>query len=314
MNIDMIRAYITGLGAACQTTCVDSAVPSAYPLSMAAAPTEAPTVATAADLLRGLRIAVLTGAGISTESGIPDYRGPEKRFRPATPVTFQEFVRSAEARKRYWARSAAGWPWMRERRPNAAHHAVVALERSGATSGLITQNVDGLHAAAGSRRVVELHGALRSVMCLACAAPESRDAFQERLLSLNPGWLSRSGEVAPDGDVHLEDGATQSFVVPGCARCGGVVKPGVVFFGESVPREVVLDAFAILGGAQALLVAGSSLTVFSGYRFVDSAVRDRKPVVLINEGPTRADPVATLKVEARLGDALPRLAGLLVAL
>ncbi|HKJ86870.1 MAG TPA: NAD-dependent protein deacetylase [Spirochaetia bacterium] len=259
------------------------------------------------DLLRSRTTCVLTGAGISTESGIPDYRGPERAGRPATPITLKEFLTSAEARRRYWARSAIGWPWMESKRPNPGHDVVASLERSGICHGLITQNVDGLHRDAGSRAVVELHGALRSVVCLDCTKTESRYSLQERILVQNPGWMQHAGDVAPDGDVHLDAGITASFRVPACLHCGGTIKPDVVFFGESVPAARVERAFSMLAQAEALLVLGSSLTVYSGYRFVVAAVKQEKPVMIVNDGPTRADAQATAKVEARLGDALAYL-------
>lgn len=259
------------------------------------------------DLLRSRTACVLTGAGISTESGIPDYRGPERRGRPATPITYHEFTTSAEARRRYWARSAIGWPWMAQREPNRGHRVVAALERSGIATGLITQNVDGLHSAAGTRRIVELHGSLRSVICLDCRRVESRHGLQERMLVQNPGWLRHAGEIAPDGDVHLHPEVAREFRVPACLRCGGTLKPDVVFFGESVPRERVDEAFAILAAAQMLLVLGSSLTVYSGYRFAVTARREGKPVAIINDGPTRADDEATVKLATRLGATLDAL-------
>jgi len=265
-------------------------------------------LARARELLGSHTACVLTGAGISTESGIPDYRGPERAGRPATPMTFREFTSTGEARRRYWARSAIGWPWMEAKRPNTGHHVVASLERAGICAGLITQNVDGLHLEAGSRTVVELHGALRNVVCLECSRTESRSSLQERILVQNPGWMRNVGEVAPDGDVNLADETTRSFRVPACLHCGGAVKPDVVFFGESVPAARVEDAFGLLGRAQMLLVLGSSLTVYSGYRFVVAAAQQQKPIVIINDGPTRADARATLKVEARLGAALESLA------
>ena len=260
-----------------------------------------------AKLLRAHRACILTGAGISTESGIPDYRGPERRGRPATPITYHEFTTSDEARQRYWARSAIGWPWMERKQPNAGHHVVAGLERSGICDGLITQNVDGLHRGAGSRKVVELHGALRSVVCLRCTHVESRSSLQERMLVQNPGWMRHAGEIAPDGDVHIDREVTKQFRVPACLRCGGILKPDVVFFGESVPSPRVKDSFAMVDTAEMLLVLGTSLTVYSGYRFVVAADRLRKPVVIVNDGPTRGDPLATIKVEARLGASLELL-------
>ncbi|MFW5689972.1 MAG: NAD-dependent protein deacetylase [Spirochaetota bacterium] len=260
-----------------------------------------------ATLLRDHLTCVLTGAGISTESGIPDYRGPAQRGKPATPITFREFVASTDARRRYWARSAIGWPWMARREPNEGHHVVAALERAGICNGVITQNVDGLHQAAGTRRIVELHGALRRALCLDCSRAESRESLQERMLVQNPGWMRHAGEVAPDGDVHLTPEVTAGFRVPACLHCGGTLKPDVVFFGENVPRPRVDVAFSFLEEADALLVLGSSLTVFSGYRFVVAARKQAKPVVIVNDGPTRADHDAALKLEVRLGEALTRI-------
>ena len=264
------------------------------------------------DLLRGRRIVVLAGAGCSTESGIPDYRGPENIQRTRTPVQYQEFLRSDAARVRYWARSTAGWARIASARPNAAHHALARLEEGGAVRGIITQNVDGLHQAAGSRRVVELHGSLASVRCLACGRVTPRDEHQERLRSTNAEWMDRlrSGatEVAPDGDAELPAPVVASFRVPACEACGGLVKPDVVFFGENVPAERVQDAWSLFEEADVLLVAGSSLTVYSGRRFIYRAEKEGVPIAIINIGPTRADDLATVKVEGRLGSVLPRLA------
>ncbi|HET7228736.1 MAG TPA: NAD-dependent protein deacetylase [Longimicrobium sp.] len=260
-------------------------------------------------LLRGRRTVVLAGAGCSTESGIPDYRGPEASQRPRTPIQYQEFVRGEAARVRYWARATAGWPRIALARPNAGHHALAALERAGVVAGIITQNVDGLHHAAGSRRVVELHGSLASVRCMACGAAVPRDDFQALLLALNPD-LAAFAEVraAPDGDADLAADALERFTVPDCAVCGGVMKPDVVFFGENVPRELVDEAWSLFGEGEVLLVAGSSLTVYSGRRFVYRAREQGVPVAVVNLGPTRADDVAAAKVEGRLGHVLPHLA------
>ncbi len=222
-----------------------------------------------------------------------------------------EFVRSEAARVRYWARSAVGWPRFSAAKPNAGHYALAELEDAGAVQGIITQNVDGLHHAAGSRRVVELHGSLASVRCLGCGLLEARDAWQARLLSMNAEWSQRlSGEVeqAPDGDAELPAWAMETFRVPGCEGCGGVIKPNVVFFGENVPREWVDDAWRLFGEADVLLVAGSSLTVYSGRRFIYRAQQDGVPIGIINIGPTRADEVAAAKVEGPLGRILPQLA------
>ncbi|MFT4626327.1 MAG: NAD-dependent deacetylase sirtuin 4 [Myxococcota bacterium] len=263
-------------------------------------------------LLVGRRVAVLTGAGCSTESGIPDYRGPETRRRARNPVQYRQFIDSAEARRRYWARSALGWSRIAQARPNPAHHALVALERAGHVSGVVTQNVDGLHQAAGSGTVIELHGSLAAVRCLDCHATEPRAALQDRLEALNPGWMGHSVEAAPDGDAELD--AVDGFHVAACLVCGGALKPDVVFFGENVPKDRVEDAYALVGSAEALLVVGSSLTVFSGYRFVKRTAERAVPVALLNLGPTRADALATLRVDARAGDVLPALAEALSAL
>ena len=261
------------------------------------------------DLLRGRRAVVLAGAGCSTESGIPDYRGPDAK--PRAPIQYQEFVRSEAARVRYWARSAVGWPRFSAAQPNAGHYALAELEDAGVVQGIITQNVDGLHHAAGSRRVVELHGSLASVRCLGCGRMEARDGWQARLLSMNADWarrLSVEVEQAPDGDAELPAWAMESFHVPACDGCGGVIKPDVVFFGENVPREWVEDAWRLFGQAEVLLVAGSSLTVYSGRRFIYRAQQDGVPIAIVNLGPTRADEAAAAKVEGRLGTVLPRLA------
>jgi len=271
------------------------------------------------DLLRGRRAVVLAGAGCSTESGIPDYRGPEGSMRTRKPMQYQEFVRSEAARVRYWARSAVGWRRIADARPNAAHFALARLEEGGVVRGIITQNVDGLHHAAGSRRVVELHGSLAAVRCLECARAEPRAGFQARLLELNAGWEERLArgteggvESAPDGDAELPGWAVESFRVPACAACGGVVKPDVVFFGENVPARTVEEAWSLFAEAGVLLVAGSSLTVYSGRRFVYRAQQEGVPVAVVNLGPTRADEVAAAKVEGTLGLVLPRLADALL--
>ncbi|MFW6211589.1 MAG: NAD-dependent protein deacetylase [Spirochaetota bacterium] len=258
--------------------------------------------------LAGRQLCVLSGAGVSTESGIPDYRGPERRGKPATPIQYRDYVRDPDARQRYWARSAVGYRKVATATPNAGHKALQLLEAQGYLSGVITQNVDGLHQRAGSAHVVELHGSLANVVCLSCGKNEARDSVQERINLLNPNWETIAGDIAPDGDVHLASELTKSFSVPACLRCGGVLKPDVVFFGESVPKARVTEAFRMLAEAEALLVVGSSLTVYSGYRFVDRALKDGQIVVVFNDGPTRADPVIELKVSGRLGSLLPRFA------
>ncbi|HKE18634.1 MAG TPA: NAD-dependent protein deacetylase [Kofleriaceae bacterium] len=261
-----------------------------------------------AALLRGRRPAALTGAGISTESGIPDYRGPLTRARARNPIQHGQFVRDPAARRRYWARSVIGWPRVDAAAPNAAHAALAAMERGGALTGVVTQNVDRLHARAGSCRVVELHGALSDVACLDCGGREARAALQERLLALNPGFASRSAEVAPDGDAELPAALVDAFAVAACTACGGVLKPDVVFFGGSVARDVVDAAFALVDAADALLVVGSSLEVYSGFRFVRRAAERSIPVAIINLGPTRGDPLAAARWDERACAALPALA------
>lgn len=266
------------------------------------------------DLLRDRRIVVLTGAGCSTESGIPDYRGPKTRHKARNPVRYRAFCTDPEARQRYWARSAIGWPRFQAAQPNDGHRALAALEAVGHVAGIITQNVDGLHQAAGSRTVVDLHGALHEVECLDCRRITPRQRLQEHLLMLNPGWQQADGALAPDGDADVADARIRSFRVPPCGRCGGVLKPNVVFFGESVPASRVADAWAVFDEAEALLVVGSSLTVYSGYRFVRRAAERGTPVGMVNLGPTRGDADATVCVEARCGTVLPPLAGRLTAL
>jgi NAD-dependent deacetylase sirtuin 4 len=268
------------------------------------------------DLLFGRRVVVLAGAGCSTESGIPDYRGPQGSLRSRKPMQYQEFVGSEIARARYWARSAVGWPRFSASRPNAAHLALARLESGGAVRGIITQNVDGLHHAAGSRRVVELHGSLAAVRCFGCGRSEPRDSFQHRLLALNAEWAERlrrgtageQVEQAPDGDAELPGWALESFRVPACEACGGVVKPDVVFFGENVPAERVGEAWRLFGEGEVLLVVGSSLHVYSGRRFIYRAQKEGVPIAILNLGPTRADEMAAARVEGRLGEVLPALA------
>ncbi|MBS2022948.1 MAG: NAD-dependent protein deacetylase [Deltaproteobacteria bacterium] len=266
-----------------------------------------PAVDSLADLLLGRRVCVLTGAGISTDSGIPDYRGPTAPKRRRAPMQHREFVGSADLRARYWARSLIGWPRFRSFEPNAAHHALARWDTSGALTGLITQNVDRLHHKAGHTRVIELHGALAEVECLDCHTRLDRDHWQELLVQGNPRLLDWTHALLPDGDAELPDHLVDGFVVPPCPMCGGVPKPDVVFFGGSVPRARVEEAFERVDEAEALLVIGSSLTVFSGYRFATRA-RDRgMPIAVVNLGPTRADPLATLKLEASASDAIPAL-------
>jgi NAD-dependent SIR2 family protein deacetylase len=263
------------------------------------------------ELVRFGGISVLSGAGLSTESGIPDYRGETGRKRPATPMTYQEFTGSSAARQRYWARSHLGWRVIGSVHPNDGHRAVAELQQQGLLTGIVTQNVDGLHQAAGAQDVVELHGALDRVTCLGCGTLSRRTELEVRLSAANPGWERENLPLKPDGDVDLDD--TSAFVVADCVRCGGLLKPDVVFFGETVPRDLVARAFQLVDASRALLVLGSSLTVMSGYRFVLHAKRHGKPVALVNQGPTRADAHADLKVEARLGEVLPALSATMVA-
>jgi NAD-dependent SIR2 family protein deacetylase len=257
------------------------------------------------ELMRGRRVCVLTGAGCSTESGIPDYRGPGTRERARQPIQLRAFLEDPAVRARYWARATLGWQHFSRAEPNAAHLALAALERSGVVNGLITQNVDRLHHAAGSRNVIELHGALAEVRCLGCGTLEDRAALQQRLLASNPDFAARTVDVAPDGDAELA--TTNGFVVPSCLACGGVLKPDVVFFGDNVPRARVDAAFRLLHEAEVLLVVGSSLAVFSGYRFVLRAAERAMPIGLVNVGETRADVHAHVRVDARAGEVLPAL-------
>lgn len=271
------------------------------------------------ELARGRRVVALTGAGCSTESGIPDYRGIDTPPLPRAPIQHREFVDSEANRRRYWARSLLGWPRLAAAKPNAGHHALATLERSGVIEGVITQNVDGLHTTAGSANVVELHGALARVRCLECGDVSSRQALQERLLAANPQFAERAVELPaghaelspaktrPDGDVDLSDELVSSFVHVACMACDGVLMPDVVFFGGSVPRATLDAAWNLFDRAELLLVIGSSLTVFSGYRFVRRAAERDVPVAILNRGPTRGDPHAQLRIDARVGEALPLL-------
>lgn len=275
-----------------------------------AAPAVSHDPTAALELLLGRPLVALTGAGLSTDSGIPDYRGPNSPAR--APMTFGEFRSGPAARRRYWARSHVGWSRMRHAVPNAGHHALAALEDAGMLRSVITQNVDGLHGAAGSRDVVDLHGRIDEVVCLDCRAVTARDVLQARLAALNPGFAEAAvaAEAAPDGDAVLDD--TDGFVVADCAACGGVLKPHVVFFGENVPRERVERSYGLVEGLAAcggaLLVAGSSLTVMSGLRFVKRARALDVPVVIVNRGATRGDPLATLRVDAGCSETLVVLA------
>ncbi|MGP4057679.1 NAD-dependent protein deacetylase [Mycobacterium sp. 4D054] len=249
-------------------------------------------------LLQDRRVAVLTGAGMSTDSGIPDYRGPDSP--PSNPMTIRQFTSDPEFRQRYWARNHLGWRHMDQTLPNAGHRALAALERAGVVTGVITQNVDLLHSKAGSENVIDLHGFYARVICLDCRHTMTRAALADLLDDANPGFAERAAAlggiaVAPDADAVVAD--TASFQVVDCPRCTGMLKPDIVYFGESVPKERVVQAFSIVDGAEALLVAGSSLTVYSGYRFVRHAAASGTPIAIVNRGPTRGDDLADVKID-----------------
>ncbi len=263
------------------------------------------------DLLRDHTVTVLSGAGVSTESGIPDYRGPNTREDDRSPIQFQVFVEEKRTRRHYWARSAVGWPAVDAAPPNDGHRALARLEAANVVNGIITQNVDRLHQEAGSERVVELHGALAEVLCLDCGAVTSRRTLQKRLSRLNPGWTRRAAELAPDGDADIPKAATQHYRIPTCRLCGGTLKPNVVFFGEDTDADRVTNAWTLLDEADALLVTGSSLSVYSGYRFVLGADRANKPIGIVNLGAPRGTSRSDVHVEGRTGDVLPRLADIL---
>lgn len=253
-------------------------------------------------------VVVLSGAGISTDSGIPDYRGPSGALRRHAPMQYATFLGDPAARHRYWARSYLGWRAIATARPNSGHRAIAGLQATGRIRGVITQNVDGLHQAAGALDVIELHGGLHRVVCLDCATFESRFALDARLRAANPGFDAHVALVNPDGDVDLADGDLAGFRMVTCSRCGGDrVKPDVVFFGENVPKPRVSRCFDLVDGARSLLVVGSSLTVMSGFRFVRRAARLGIPVAIVNQGPTRGDEHAAVRIDAPLAEVLPRL-------
>jgi NAD-dependent SIR2 family protein deacetylase len=263
-------------------------------------------------LLAGRRVAVLTGAGISTDSGIPDYRGPDSP--PSNPMTISQFTSDPLFRQRYWARNHIGWRHMDDTLPNAGHRALAALEHAGVVTGVITQNVDLLHTKAGSANVVNLHGTYARVICLGCGHTMSRAALAEQLETLNPGFIERAFEraaaigglaVAPDADAVVAD--TASFRYLDCPRCAGMLKPDIVYFGETVPKEVMSQAYSLVDEAEALLVAGSSLTVFSGYRFVRHAAALGIPIAIVNRGRTRGDDLSTVKVDGGCSELLTLL-------
>jgi NAD-dependent SIR2 family protein deacetylase len=260
------------------------------------------------DVVASGDVLILSGAGLSTESGIPDYRGPTGLARRVTPMTYQTFTASAAARRRYWARSYLGWRHIARAVPNDGHLAVAELSRRGLLTGIITQNVDGLHQAAGASEVTELHGSLHRVSCLSCGQRTSRAELDRRLEAANPGWdTAAAASINPDGDAAVDDGATASFRVPDCVACQGALKPDVVFFGENVPRPRAQACYDLVESADALVVLGSSLTVMSGFRYVRHAARCGVPVVIVNQGATRGDPYAAATLDAPLGPTLNAL-------
>ncbi|RVW05512.1 NAD-dependent protein deacetylase [Rhodococcus xishaensis] len=266
------------------------------------------------ELLGGRRLCVLTGAGVSTDSGIPDYRGPDSQ--PRNPMTYQQFVGDVAFRRRYWARNHLGWRYMDAARPNSGHRALAGLERAGVVRGVITQNVDLLHTKAGSRRVIDLHGTYAQVRCLTCEHRISRMTLAERLDAANPGLADTGAvatgvEIAPDADAVVQ--STNDFRVVDCDRCGGMLKPDIVYFGESVPKPRVACGFEMLAETDALMVVGSSLTVMSGLRYVRRAARDGKPIVIVNRGATRGDEFAALKAELGSSELLVELEAALPA-
>lgn len=254
-------------------------------------------------------VVALTGAGCSTASGIPDYRGPNGAFtRGHQPMTYQQFLRDPEGRRRYWARGHVGWVRFSQAKPNAAHVALAELERRGAVNGVITQNVDGLHQAAGSRSVIDLHGRLDRVVCLTCGTEESRASVHDRLTQANPHLAIASDTINPDGDTDIPDEVLAEFEMVTCQMCNGDLKPDVVYFGESVPTERVEQAYAWVESASSLLVAGSSLTVYSGRRFLMHAHKTGKPIAIINSGPTRGEELADVRIDGDVCDVLTSLA------
>jgi NAD-dependent SIR2 family protein deacetylase len=259
-------------------------------------------------LLRGRRFVVLSGAGCSTDSGIPDYRGPSGSLRRRQPIQYLEFMQSDATRRRYWARSAVGWPLLSGAAPSATHTALARLERAGCLAGLITQNVDGLHGAAGNRDLIELHGSLAQVRCMSCGERTGRAALQGELLAQNPAVAAALATAAPDGDAEVAESLYADFVIPACRVCSGVLKPDVVFFGENVPRPTVDAAWAMLERGAVLLVLGSSLSVYSGFRFVRGAAERGIPIAIVNQGPTRGDDLATVRMSEPLGPVMTEVA------
>jgi len=266
-------------------------------------------VAELRERLFGGRVFVLTGAGVSTDSGIPDYRDEHGAWKGRAPIQFRDFVASEATRRRYWARSMLGFPLLARAQPNAAHHALARLEARDALSLLVTQNVDGLHRHAGNQRLVDLHGRIDQVRCLGCGALTERAALQSELVARNPDFARANAVVKPDGDAELSDVDYEQFEVAACSACQGILKPHVVFFGENVPAERVTRAMAALEQAQLLLILGTSLMVFSGFRFARAAARFGVPIAIVNRGVTRADELSTLKIEGNVGDILTDAVG-----
>ncbi|MGH8273476.1 MAG: NAD-dependent protein deacetylase [Gammaproteobacteria bacterium] len=250
------------------------------------------------------RVTAVTGAGVSTASGIPDYRDADGQWKRQAPIQHRAFVESPAVRRRYWARSLVGWRHFGAAAPNAAHHALARLERMGRVHGIVTQNVDGLHQRAGSQHVIDLHGRLDGVECLACGETSTRDTFQTRLEATNPKWEVQTARIAPDGDADLGDADFSAFRVPDCGRCGGIMKPSVVFYGGALPAARRDEALAAVLSADAILVVGSSLMVWSAFRLVRAAAEHGIPIAAVNRGRTRADHLIALKCEAECGDAL----------
>lgn len=284
-----------------------------WPSSAAAAGPATGALDDVARILEQGRAVVLSGAGLSTESGIPDYRGATGTLRRHTPMTYQEFVSSEVGRRRYWARSHLGWRTITGSQPNSGHAAVATLGLGGHVSGVITQNVDGLHTAAGTPDPIELHGSLARVICLDCGTVSTREKLDRRLRMANPDFQDVSTRINPDGDVELDDAAVAAFDFVPCDVCGGMLKPDVVFFGENVPKPKVARCYELIDQSLSLLVLGSSLTVMSGLRFVKYAAKAGKPVAIINQGPTRGDEHAVVRLEAPLGTSLTALAAHLAA-
>jgi NAD-dependent SIR2 family protein deacetylase len=271
-----------------------------------ATPADVGALAALRALLAAGGVVVLSGAGLSTESGIPDYRGPTGALRRALPMSYQAFLDSPAARRRYWARSYLGWRQLSTATPNAGHSAVADWQHTGKLCGIITQNVDGLHQAAGASGVMELHGNLAAAICLRCGVRESRQALDRRLAAANPDFAPRAASLNPDGDATLVDSELSTFRMVCCGECGSdLLKPDVVFFGENVPRERVERCYAMVASARALLVLGSSLTVMSGFRFVRRAASLGMAIGIVNQGATRGDALATVRIDAPLGEVLP---------